>query len=324
MKNRITNPEQIKPNFFEVKERWENLLAKYYKKNGELNSEYTVSVDCPYCSSTNKTDSFELNRFYHHVCNDCKCLYVSPRLNDDSLKELYTDDYYSEMFSKAMIPFFEKRKKLIGESKFEQIVSCLEDVSKDRKSSMRVLDIGSGIGEVLDVFNDHDCTCEAIEVNKIAIEFLKNRGINVFPDSFFDYNSGEKFDVIMAWGVIEHITNPSLFLNKVYSLLSDSGVFVSEVLHSQSLLVEYSKRSNKDPLRILQGEQHIILYSKEAYSEIHKNSGLKLHHLQTNGLDMATISDINGLDMDQKLIVDIQDSVDNLMKGDLLRGFWFK
>ena len=69
----------------------------------------------------------------------------------------------------------------------------------------------------------------AVEVNGAAIEHLKNIGIKVFEDSFFNYNSNGKFDVIMAWGVIEHITDPSLFLDKVYSMLNPSGVFVSEV-----------------------------------------------------------------------------------------------
>ena len=128
----------------------------------------------------------------------------------------------------------------------------------------------------------------------------------------------------MAWGVVEHITDPSLFLDKVYSLLSPSGVFVSEVPHSQSVLVDYCQKTGKDPLRILQGEQHIILYSSKAYSEVHEKSGLKLHHVQTNGLDMSTIFSINELDIDQDIKVDIQSSIDDLMKGDLLRGFWFK
>ena len=223
-----------------------------------------------------------------------------------------------------MIPFFEKRKNLIGQSKYEQVINVLDHVNKERQAPLRILDIGAGIGEVIDVFIDNGHICKAIEVNKVAVEHLSNRGIEVFADSFFNYDSDKSFDVIMAWGVIEHITNPSLFLKKVYSMLNKSGVFVSEVPHSQSLLVEYCKRSKKDPLRILQGEQHIILYSKSAYCDIHKKSGLKLHHIQTNGLDMATISDINHLKIDQKIISDIQDSIDDLLNGDLLRGFWFK
>ena len=324
IKNRIINPEQVKPNFTEVKERWKSLLAKYYTADGEFNDDYMVDVDCPHCASKKTKDTFELNKFRHHTCCDCECVYVSPRLNDSSLEELYADEYYSEMFSTAMIPFFDKRKELIGQSKYSYVIDSINSIRHNQSNSLRVLDIGAGIGEVVSVFNDFGHDCEAVEVNSTAIEHLKNIGIKVFEDSFFNYSSNEKFDVIMAWGVIEHITNPSLFLDKVYSLLNPSGVFVSEVPHSQSLLVEYCRKSSKDPLRILQGEQHIILYSSKAYSEIHKKSGLKLHHIQTNGLDIATILGINKLTIDHDVISGIQNSLDAFMKGDLLRGFWYK
>ena len=324
MKNRIIAPEQVKPNFKKVKERWKNLLAKYHTMDGKLSSEYIIDVDCPHCASKRKKNTFELNQFQHHTCVDCECVYVSPRLNDAALEELYADEYYSEMFNKAMIPFFDKRKELIGRSKYGQVIDSLNSIRQNQSNSLRVLDIGAGIGEVVSVFSDYGHDCEAVEVNGAAIEHLKNIGIKVFEDSFFNYNSNGKFDVIMAWGVIEHITDPSLFLDKVYSMLNPSGVFVSEVPHSQSVLVDYCQKSGKDPLRILQGEQHIILYSNKAYSEVHKKSGLKLHHVQTNGLDLATILGINELEIDQDVTADIQSSLDVFMKGDLLRGFWYK
>ena len=324
IKNKITAPDQVKPNFINVKERWKNLLSKYYASDGKLNNNFIIDVDCPHCASKKREKSFELNAFHHHFCVDCECLYVSPRLNNAALEELYADEYYSEMYSKSMIPFFDKRKELIGKSKYSQVIDSIESVRKNKAKSLRVLDIGAGIGEVISVFNDNGHDCEAIEVNSTAIDQLKNIGIKVFEDSFYNYDLNEKFDVIMAWGVVEHITDPSLFLSKVYSLLKPAGVFVSEVPHSQSVLVDYCQKTGKDPLRILQGEQHIILYSNKAYSELHEKSGLQLHQVQTNGLDISTIFSINDQEIDQDVKADIQSSMDDLMKGDLLRGFWFR
>jgi 2-polyprenyl-3-methyl-5-hydroxy-6-metoxy-1,4-benzoquinol methylase len=324
MKNIITAPEQVKPNFKNVKTRWKNLLDKYFNDDGELNKVYTIDVNCPHCSSSKKIKSFELNAFEHHMCNECECVYVSPRLNDSALEELYADEYYSEMYNKSMLPFFDKRKSLIGESKYSQVIDSIDSIRQNKAKNLRVLDIGAGIGEVISVFNDNGHECEAIEVNKVAIRQLKDIGIKVFEDSFYNYDSNEKFDVIMAWGVVEHIINPSLFLEKVYSLLSPSGVFVSEVPHSNSVLVDYCQKTGKDPLRILQGEQHIILYSSQAYSELHSKSGLNLHHIQTNGLDISTIFSINEQEIDNDIKINIQNSLDEFMKGDLLRGFWYK
>jgi hypothetical protein len=46
--------------------------------------------------------------------------------------------------------------------------------------------------------------------------------------------------------------------------------------------------------------------------------------MQTNGLDISTIFSINEEDVNQDIKADIQSSLDDLMRGDLLRGFWFK
>jgi 2-polyprenyl-3-methyl-5-hydroxy-6-metoxy-1,4-benzoquinol methylase len=324
MKNGITDPEQVKPNFSKVKEQWKNILAKYLTSDGSLSPHCTIEVDCPHCGSTKRANSFTLNAFQHHTCVDCKCVYVSPRLNNTVLEELYADEYYSQMYSRSMIPVFDKRKEFIGQNKYSQVMEAVHAIGKSKNERLRVLDIGAGIGEVISVFHDNGHDCEAIEVNVVAIEQLVNLGIKVFNDSFYNYQANEKFDVVMAWGVVEHVTEPAAFLDKVYALLGPSGVFVSEVPHSESVLVDYCQKTGKDPLRILQGEQHIILYSSKAYSELHERSGFKLHHMQTNGLDISTIFSINEEDVNQDIKADIQSSLDDLMRGDLLRGFWFK
>ena len=155
IENRITSPEQVKPNFIKVKEHWKNLLSKYYTSDGKLNSNYIIDVDCPHCASKKRAKSFELNAFHHHVCVDCECVYVSPRLNNDALDELYADEYYSEMYNKSMIPFFDKRKELIGQSKYSQVIDSIESIRQNKLKPLRVLDIGAGIGEVISVFNDN-------------------------------------------------------------------------------------------------------------------------------------------------------------------------
>ena len=129
MKNTISSPEQVKPNFKKVKESWEMLLSKYHNSDGSLNEKYLIDVDCPHCKSTNNKDAFKLNGFRHQTCIDCSCVYVSPRLNDFALEELYSDEYYSEMFNQAMIPFFDKRKKLIGQSKYSQVCDSFQAIS---------------------------------------------------------------------------------------------------------------------------------------------------------------------------------------------------
>lgn len=158
-----------------------------------------------------------------------------------------------------------------------------------------------------------------------AIEWLNTRSYNeVFHGTFNDFITSFKFDIVMAWGVVEHVINPDLFLKKINGLLADDGLFVSEVPHGQSFLVDFSRKNNIDPQRILMGEQHIVLYSIKAYIDLHQRNGFKLVHIQTNGLDINTIFKVLNINLDFNTISIMQECIDEKNYGDLLRGFWRK
>jgi 2-polyprenyl-3-methyl-5-hydroxy-6-metoxy-1,4-benzoquinol methylase len=317
MKINITNAGDVKPDFAKVKDVWAKMLYKYYDDKGDLEKQYMEGVNCPYCNNSSNVDSFKLNGFMHVKCSECLSVYVTPRLKPEYIDKLYSDTYYSEMFTKSMIPVFEKRKKLIGESKYKQVL----DFSVEKGS---VLDIGAGIGEVIDVFKDNGWDCDIVELNPAAIEWLKKRGHNVNEVHFEEFEVDKKYDVVMAWGVVEHVLDPLDFLKRAYKLVKPGGVFISEVPHGNSMLVDYCRMSGKDPERILQGEQHIMLYSIDAYTQIHKKAGFKLEKIKTNGLDFSTILKINNESLSDKLIFSLQKLVDENKYGDLLRGFWRK
>jgi len=108
----------IKPDFEELKNKWEEMLQKYYIDAKTLDPKYTLDIPCPHCDSEHTDNEFFLYGFCHKTCTKCKTLYVSHRLNDECIEELYSDDYYSEMYTRPMLPVFEKRKQLIGRRKF--------------------------------------------------------------------------------------------------------------------------------------------------------------------------------------------------------------
>lgn len=314
----ILRADDIKPDFEGLKSKWKEMLGKYYLDSKALNPQYTLKIPCPHCGSESIDSQFDLNGFCHKTCSKCKTLYVSPRLNDACIAELYSDDYYSEMYTRSMLPVFEKRKQLIGRRKFTQTISCWGGAKTGR-----VLDIGAGIGEVTDVFREEGWHSHAIEMNKIAVEWLKGRGHEeVFHGTLDQYKARQKFDIIMAWGVVEHVVDPDAFLTKVHELLAPDGLFVSEVPHGQCLLVDMARKTGLDPQRILMGEQHIVLYSTKAYTDLHERNGLKQVFLQTNGLDFSTLFKELNISVEDNVLASMQECIDMQLYGDLLRGFW--
>ena len=315
---RILRADEVKPDFEGLKQRWDEMLGKYFLDDKTLNPKFALEVPCPHCGSVNADQSFDLNGFWHKTCSECKTLYVSPRLSDTCIEELYSDDYYSEMFTRSLLPVFEKRKELIGRRKFSQSVSHWGG-----QVSGRVLDIGAGIGEVTDVFREKGWATHAIEMNKVAVEWLQKRGHQeVFRGPLEDYATPHKYDIIMAWGVVEHVIDPNDFLKRVHELLAPGGLFVSEVPHGQCLLVDMARKTGMDPKRILMGEQHIVLYSTKAYLRLHERNGFEKIHIQTNGLDCDTIFKENKINVSDKALASMQECIDEKLYGDLLRGFW--
>jgi SAM-dependent methyltransferase len=314
----VLRADEIKPDFEGLKNRWNEMLAKYYLADKTLNPEYVVNIPCPHCGSSNVAHSFDLNGFIHNSCAVCKTLYVSPRLSDACIEELYSDDYYSEMYTRSMLPVFEKRKRIIGRRKYSQATALW-----GKEGVGRVLDIGAGIGEVTDVFREEGWESHAIEMNAVAVEWLRGRGhAEVFHGPLEDYSTKHNFDIIMAWGVVEHVIDSDAFLKRVRELLKPGGLFVSEVPHGQSLLVDLSRKSGLDPQRILMGEQHIVLYSTQAYVDLHERNGMQKIHLQTNGLDCDTIFKASDINVPDDFLANLQQCVDEKLYGDLLRGFW--
>lgn len=314
----LIRADDIKPDFEGLKLKWGELLEKYFLSTNLLNPRFTIDVPCPFCRSTKFEQTFCLNGFFHRTCEECKTLYVSPRLSDACVEELYSDAYYNEMYARSMLPVFEKRKALIGHRKYQQTVTHWA-----AQEPGRVLDIGAGIGEVIDVFRDKGWTTHAIEMNPVAVDWLNTRNhAEVFHGPIDAWSTSHQFDIVMAWGVLEHVVDPAAFLNRVHNLLVPGGLFVSEVPHGQCLLVDLTRKTGMDPKRILMGEQHIVLYSTRAYVQLHERHGFHKVHVQTNGLDVDTIFKESNVSASPQIIATMQECIDDRLYGDLLRGFW--
>lgn len=315
---RVLRADDVKPGADGLRARWEEMLQEYYLNPTTLDPRYTVEVACPYCRSKEVQECFDLNGFRHNTCSSCHTLYVSPRLSDACIEKLYRDEFYNEVYTRSLIPAFEKRKHFIGRRKYAQTISYC-----GRGGPGRVLDIGAGIGEVTDVFREEGWSTHVVEMNEIAVQWLRTRGHDeVVHGSWSDYVTPHKYDVIMAWGVVEHVLNPDAFLQRVHELLLPDGLFVSEVPHGQCLLVDMVRKTGMDPKRIVIGEQHIALYSTQAYMSLHERNGLERVHVQTNGLDVDTILKDRKIDVPDDCLASLQECVDERLYGDLLRGFW--
>jgi 2-polyprenyl-3-methyl-5-hydroxy-6-metoxy-1,4-benzoquinol methylase len=90
-----------------------------------------------------------------------------------------------------------------------------------------ILEIGSGTGGYCE-FLPAGIQYTGLELDPRACEYTKNKYPQFsFENSTFEnFSSSRKYDVIVAFEVLEHIENPNACIAKISDLLTDGGIFI--------------------------------------------------------------------------------------------------
>ena len=96
----------------------------------------------------------------------------------------------------------------------------LEQVNKINKKTVKVLDFGAGIGTYADMIRDEGIAVDCLEPDAKQAKILKQKG-------YVNYTAisqvKQKYDIIYALNVFEHIENDSEVLAELKPLLAKGG-----------------------------------------------------------------------------------------------------
>lgn len=205
-----------------------------------------MSEQCYLCRGKNLVLLSERGRgnitLINKVCRDCGLAQRSPMPGPEEVMEYYStgsfidenqDRNYDRLFKKQYNAFY-LRASLLRENIIDN------KLYKDRP--LRILEIGSHIGTFLaacvNVFPE--ARVSGIEPDRGAAEFSRTAAKaeihQMTFDNFCNSYSGEKFDVIVSFAVLEHIHDPLGFMNMVRGIIKPGGAVFFEVpnMHSHS------------------------------------------------------------------------------------------
>ncbi len=189
--------------------------------------EWAKARDVEY-GSTNDT-------FTYYLCEACDALSIHP-LPIDRLREIYPSTYYS--FASAEDQPLARRnavtrvKTWLDRRRFRRI---LEMVSSPRP---RILDVGGGTGKVsadLVGASEGAASATVVDFDPASAEAAKSRGLDVFLGRFEDFETDQRFDIVMMLNVVEHVSNPFGMLEKSRQLLAPRGVLWLQTPNFRSL-----------------------------------------------------------------------------------------
>jgi SAM-dependent methyltransferase len=182
-------------------------------------------LKCPICGSENNEifirskDYFILNGnsddFSVYFCKDCENGFSFPFMNNEELSKYYPDDYDCYKSHKSLTGYIQKLKA--GND-----IRIIRRILKNREND--ILEIGAGSGLFLHLLKRRFFRVSDIEMSASGVKYAKeNFDLDLEKCFFEDYNTERKFDMILAFHVLEHFNDPVTAINKMKSLLKENG-----------------------------------------------------------------------------------------------------
>lgn len=203
----------------------------------------THSVCCPLCGADN-IRHFATTREHEYEdtideeiivvqCVNCTFIYLNPQPNLSELDRIYPSEYVCHMDSSM------NQNASIGRTKswlsnflgpHRAIKSLLESMEA-QIPVQRVLDIGCGNGDMLDIFKTERPEIETFGIdsslNACNITTLKGHSVQNCQLEKAEYPANT-FDIVYSSNVIEHIADPNILFRKTSKFLKPDGVFLCD------------------------------------------------------------------------------------------------
>lgn len=203
------------------------------------------------------------NNYQYFLCKNCRTLFLYPIPSQKEINNYYKNfSYVDGMGNEKNI---RKRARKI-----------LKKLKIMNTKGTTLLDIGSGLGYLIDEANKVNIKSKGIEPSKKLFRYIdiSNKIANCDFDEYFKTNKNDRFDFITLIHVIEHVPKPKEFLDKVATLLNKNGILYIETPNLDSHLFNAEKTN----YTFLTPPEHLYIFSKRSFNYVQK---LKSTHIST-------------------------------------------
>ncbi len=178
-------------------------------------------------------DKFGISQDEFHIveCQKCGLVYVSPRPTPDEIGKFYPETYSWKKTLKAESIFTRWIRKLENSYRYHLLRDEVLKVMKlTERHSGKVLDIGCGTGDRLEVFRKMGFEVFGVETSDFADYAKENLKLNVVKGDIFSAHFPDNFfNMITLYHVLEHTHNPTWVLEEIYRILEEGGFLVIQV-----------------------------------------------------------------------------------------------
>lgn len=200
-------------------------------------------------------------------CGNCMCVYSMKSFGEIELK-MYYASYYHAGNTLSGIPTLVRYREII------------ESLAEFRRNNT-VLEIGCGSGELLEICREYGWEVLGNELSNSALEVLKAKNIDCVPLDFVSSKITNKFDVILLFEVLEHVTDPKALLDFCRQALRQGGLLLGTTPNSRSI----NSMCLGSDWSIYGLPEHLNVFSPRGLSALALESGFDIATLETRGFN---------------------------------------
>lgn len=183
----------------------------------EKRTKLATKINCPNCPSSLIRKQLSLGKFSVFLCSECGNSFTYPVPNN--LAYYYQHSYWISpgvvgRLKSSVFRLFQKRR-----------VKWLQLFVKKGA----VLDVGAGEGTFI---KSLPSIFQGVGIDSQTAEIANPQIINA---DFLKWRNSNKFDAIVFWESLEHVTSPQKYLSKAHQLLKPKGYILIEYPRFDSL-----------------------------------------------------------------------------------------
>lgn len=174
---------------------------------------------------------------------------------------LYGESYYTE-----------RNAYLEDSAVFLKLFERMLDHIQRRKASGRLLDVGCGVGQLLQVAKARGYQVAGCDISVWATDYARKAGYDVRTGTLEEIQYDDHaFDIVVASHTLEHVPAPLPFLQAVRRILRDDGLLVIAVPNYASVMA----KTMRDRWAGLLPDQHLWHFTPKTLRAMLERAGFQ-------------------------------------------------
>jgi SAM-dependent methyltransferase len=198
-------------------------------------------------------------------CSRCGLIWTNPLEYASSNGSVASAEYWHE---DVYLSNSEAQKKRFR----QQLRTYLRKTRPRDLKSLKVLEVGCGLGFFLDVCEEVGIRAEGCDIVERAIEYANRERERARVGTLDGHYAAESFDAVFAFNLIEHLPHPKEFLAEAHRVLKKGGVLVVETPIQESLFhrmarLGYALSKGRLNLFGMDPGGHVYKFSKRTFAD---------------------------------------------------------